>query len=121
MKSKICAMSNELLRSHYPSGKENIRLRAHELLTSGSVIYSTVKFLSCSSRIDNTLKILLFKVNITPSMKSKLINMSISLDNNKLFDHYTVYLAFDAINKNVLPYLYTLCAVMMAVTLVHIY
>ena len=74
LKQRTCAVTNDLIRSIYPYENENNRNRAMQLVKSGSMQFSTLKFTGIGSSIDNNLKITLLKMNIAPSMKTKVKN-----------------------------------------------
>ena len=55
------------------------------------------------------MQILLFKIDVTPLMKSKVCNESINREENKLHDYCPVRLALDLEKKIVLSYPYSVC------------
>ena len=54
----------------------------------------------CKSRLDENIEILQFKIDTTPSMKSKVKNESVQSSDDQLDDHYTVFISFDIRTKN---------------------
>ena len=108
MKRNLCPITDDLISSIYPVGNENNRKRAMQLLKSGAMQYSTMQHINCCSRLDNNLTMILLKIEVTPSMKSKVKN-STSNNQDQLEDHCTVHLAFNADAKNMLHYPCTIC------------
>ena len=99
MKQSMCTISNNLISSACPRGNENNRHRASQLLKSGAMQLQSVQCKHCKSRLDHNLQILLFKIDVVPSMKSKVYNESIEREEDKLHDCYAVYLALDIGNN----------------------
>ena len=62
------------------------------------------------SRIEKNKEILIIKINTIPSMKIKVANSSVDIENdNKLCEHCTAYLSFDTQTKQLLHYPYSIC------------
>ena len=96
-------MTDDAIDDVYPRGNENNRHRACQLVKSGSVQHSTLHHVKTTSKLENNLYMLLLKVNVTPSMKSKVKNESKLSKTDELDECCTVHLAFDLLSKDVLP------------------
>ena len=62
-------------------------------------MHASLNYAKCTSRLDKNLSTLLFKMNITLSMKTKVASTSINAIGEKLHECYTVFAAFDLIAK----------------------
>ena len=91
-----------------PHGNENNRNRADILLRSGLVLHSSAKCIKCKCRIEEDRNMLMIKINIEPSMKTKVVNSSIKIE-DKNYEHHTAFLSFDALNKKLLSYPCSMC------------
>ena len=70
------------------------------LMKSGSIVYSSINYITCSSMLDLTLKMIQLKCDVIPSMKIKVMNAADWNQNSSLEDHYAVYLSFDLLTKD---------------------
>ena len=93
---------SSIIKSFYPKGNEKNRKRAFQLLKSDFMQYMSLQHITCTSRLNPNKIILLFKINVSPSMKTKTKNVTEHMDKDELDEHYTTFLAFDAINKDLL-------------------
>ena len=109
LKHSMCKISDELFKSIFPRGNENNRNRASKLLKSGAILYSTIQYKYCNSRLDSNLEIILFRVDCTPSLKTKVKNESNKKSNEEMDDCYAIFLAFDVKTKKLLFYPYSTC------------
>ena len=109
-KSATCTITNSIINSIHPKGNEsNRKKRVMLLIKSGSIVHSSINYITFSSILDPTLKMIQFKCNVIPSMKSKVINSIDWNENSSLEDHYTVYLSFDLLTKEILSYAHSIC------------
>lgn len=59
--------------------------------------------------IHGLVQLLLFKIDVAPSMKSKVHIESMKDEEENMHDHYTVFLALDIERKKILFYPYSIC------------
>ena len=107
LKQSTWKISDELFKSIFPRENENNRNRASKLLKSGAILHSTTQYKYCKSRLDSTLEIILFRVDCTPSVKTKVKNESNVTSKEE--DYYTIFLAFNANTLEILFYPYSIC------------
>ena len=65
--------------------------------------------ITCTSRLNPDKITLLFKINVSPSMKTKTKNVTEHMVKDELDECYTTFLAFDAINKDLLQHPCSVC------------
>ena len=56
--------------------------------------YSTIQHMKCTSILDNKLIMLQFKINVDPSMKTKVINATMEYMTGQLDEFHTVFVTF---------------------------
>jgi len=78
-------------------------------LKSGAIQYSLIQHVKYILRIQHERELVVFKVKVTLSIKSKVSNESDYNANGALSEYYTVYATFDVITKNFSYYLYSIC------------
>ena len=71
MKDNTYYILDILIRSLYLKGNENNRNRAKLLVQCSSILFSSLQYIQCASRLDTNKRILLFRCNVISSMKSK--------------------------------------------------
>ena len=109
MKSDIEPITDYVIQALFPLGNENNRNRGIQLHMSGSAMHGSLNYTKCVSRLDENLNTFSFKMNVTPSMKTKVKKTSIDPIGDKLCEHYTVFVAFDLITKQLLLHPCTVC------------
>ena len=92
MKNNICTITDSLLDNVYPLGNEHSRVRAIELIKTEAVQKESIEFINLSSRIENLIDIVMFKFQLTPSMKSEVVDT--------VHECCTSCLAFDGQKRN---------------------
>ena len=78
MKQSVGTMTDLLISTTCLSGNENNKHRASQLINSGAMRIEHLQHKRCKSRIDENLGNLKFKIDFTPSMKSKVRNESVN-------------------------------------------
>ena len=93
-KNDICTITDPFLDDVHLLGNEHNRVRAMELIKSGVVQKESIKHINLSSRIKDLISIIMFKFQVTPPMKSEVIDVA-GNDSGKMHKHHTSHLAFD--------------------------
>ena len=71
IKNGVCKINGSTIKSLHPKGNEHNKKRAFQLLKSGSMQHMSLQHITCNSRLNPDEIILLFKINVSPSMKTK--------------------------------------------------
>ena len=74
-------MSDDLIESLHPLKNENNRKRAEQLLVSGSVMHPSARYNVVKSHVEDNKDIRMIKVNVMPSMKTRVVNSTLDEDN----------------------------------------
>ena len=116
MKQSVGTITDLLIATTYPHGNDNNTHRTSQLIKSGAMRIETMQYKRCKSRLDENLEILQFKIDVAPSMKSKVRNESVNSSEHQLDDRHTLFLYFDIHAKNYCIIRVLFLAVMMVVT-----
>ena len=96
--TKICIVSDNLIESLCPLKNENNRNRAEQLIMSGSILYPSKRHVMVKSRIDDDKDMLMIKINVIPSIKTKVFDSTLEKE-DKTSEHHTSCLSFDALSS----------------------
>ena len=94
---------------NYPRGNEHNAVCDVDLLKDWCVEKSSIEHAMHTSRIEENAKMLLFKFDVSTSVKSTVANSTVSTE-NKLSDFHAAYLAFDIETKELLFYSFSSCS-----------
>ena len=76
----------------------------------------TTQHKRCNSRLDENIESMQLKIDVTPSVKSKVKNESVQSSDDQLDDHYTIFTSFDICTKKCCIVRIIFLAVMTVVT-----
>ena len=109
LKQSLCAITDDLIHSIFPRRNENNRNRAIQIVKVGSMQHSTLEHTNIASILDSELQIILFRISVTPSMKTKVRNEASESETDEFDENYAVCLEFEFLTKKLLCYPYSEC------------